>query len=103
MTAATIRATSEGYSAAFTNRYRAACLDLFADGPRIEDPLGAPRMQRMEPVGGYFDNTTNMASAAELGPTRPIRAADEAVFVMQSGPAIGRPHLMVDSSTSSTS
>jgi steroid Delta-isomerase len=95
--AATIRATVEGYCAAFTNRDRAAYLDLFADGAWIEDPLGTPRTEGKEALGGFFDNTMNMAEGMELRLTGPIRvAAGEAAFPMQARPSIGGMQLMVD-------
>jgi steroid delta-isomerase len=95
--AASIRATVEGYCAAFGSRHRAAYLDLFADDAWIEYPLGSPKLEGKDALGGFFDNTMNMAEAMELRLTGPIRvAAGEAAFPMQARPNIGGMELMVD-------
>lgn len=94
---ATIRATVDGYCAAFSSRDRDAYLGLFAADAWIEDPVGSPRVEGHEALGGFFDSTMNMAEAMELRLTGPIRvAAGEAAFPMQARPTVGGMQLMVD-------
>ncbi len=94
---ASARAAVDGYCAAFSSRDRAAYLDLFAEDAWIEDPLGSPRLEGKEALGGFFDNTMNMAETMELRRTGPIRvAAGEAAFPMQARPTVGGVQLMVD-------
>lgn len=95
--AATIRATVEGYCAAFTAGDQGAYVDLFADGAWIEDPVGTPRHEGKEAIGTFFDMSSSMADSIELRQTGPVRvAAGEAAFPMQARPVIGGATLAVD-------
>lgn len=95
--AATIRATVEAYCAAFTRRDRDAYTGLFAEDGWIEDPVGSPRREGREAIGGFFDESSGMADSIELRQTGPVRvAAGEAAFPMQARPEIGGTTFAVD-------
>jgi steroid delta-isomerase len=95
--AATIRATVEAYCAAFTARDRAAYVGLFASGAWIEDPVGSPRLEGHDAIGGFFDQSSSMAESIELRQTGPVRvAAGEAAFPMQARPTMGGATFCVD-------
>ncbi len=95
--AATIRATVEGYCAAFTAGDQAAYVDLFADGAWIEDPVGTPRHEGKEAIAGFFTQSSSLAESIELRQTGPVRvAAGEGAFPMQARPVIGGATYCVD-------
>jgi steroid delta-isomerase len=95
--AATIRATVEAYCAAFTKGDRGAYAGLFAEDGWMEDPVGTPRRQGREAIGGFFDESRAMADTIELRQTGPVRvAAGEAAFPMQARPEIGGTTYVVD-------
>jgi steroid delta-isomerase len=88
--AATIRATVERYTSCFTARDRDAFLANFTDDAWIEDPVGTPRYEGKEAIGGFFDQTQGLSDSIELRRTGPVRvAAGEAAFPMQARPVIG--------------
>ena len=95
--AATIRATVEAYCAAFTAGDGAAYVALFAEDAWLEDPVGSPRIEGHEAIGGFFEQSSSMAESIELRLTGPVRvAAGEAAFPMQARPSIGGTTFGVD-------
>ena len=95
--AATIRSTVEAYCAAFTARDRDAYTGLFTEDAWIEDPVGTPRREGRDAIGGFFDESSGMADAIELRQTGPVRvAAGECAFPMQARPEIGGTTYCVD-------
>ena len=95
--AATIRSTVERYCAAFSAGDRAAYVALFAEDAWIEDPVGTPRRDGHEAIGGFFDESSSLADSIELRQTGPVRvAAGEAAFPMQARPDIGGATMVVD-------
>ena len=95
--AAAIRATVDAYCAAFTAGDRSAYVGLFATDAWIEDPVGTPRHEGHEAIGGFFDQSSSLAESIELRRTGPIRvAAGECAFPMQARPTIGGTALCVD-------
>ena len=95
--AATIRSAVDAYCAAFTNGDRAAYVGLFADDAWIEDPVGSPRLEGPDGIGGFFDQSSAMADSIELRLTGPVRvAAGECAFPMQARPNIGGDTYCVD-------
>ena len=95
--ATTIRATVEAYCAAFTKGDRATYLSLFTDDAWIEDPVGTPRYEGKEALGGFFDQSTSLADSLELRQTGPVRvAAGECAFPMQARPDMGGTTYVVD-------
>jgi steroid delta-isomerase len=95
--AATIRAAVDAYCAAFTKGDQAAYVDLFAPDAWIEDPVGTPRYEGQEAIGGFFAQSSSMAESIELRPTGPVRvAAGECAFPMQARPSIGGTTFVVD-------
>ena len=88
--AATIRSTVDAYCAAFTNGDRAAYVGLFADDAWIEDPVGTPKHEGLDAIGGFFDQSAGLADSIELRLTGPVRvAAGEGAFPMEIRPTIG--------------
>jgi len=86
----TIRATIDRYTAAFSAGDRDGLLACFTDDACIEDPVGSPRLQGMDAIGGFFDQNQALADSVELRRTGPVRvAAGEAAFPMQARPTIG--------------
>ncbi len=95
--AATIRRTVDAYCAAFSRRDRDAYVGLFAEDAWIEDPVGSPRLEGPEAIGGFFDQSSGMADSIELRQTGPVRvAAGECAFPMQARPEIGGTTFVVD-------
>jgi steroid delta-isomerase len=95
--AATIRRTVDAYCAAFSRRDRDAYVGLFTEDAWIEDPVGSPRLQGPEAIGGFFDQSSGMADSIELRQTGPVRvAAGECAFPMQARPEIGGTTFVVD-------
>jgi len=95
--AATIRSTVEAYCAAFTARDRDAYVGVFASDAWIEDPVGTPRHEGAEAIGGFFDQSSSLAESIELRLTGPVRvAAGECAFPMQARPTIGGDTYCVD-------
>ena len=95
--AATIRATVEAYCASFTKGDQAAYVDLFASDAWIEDPVGTPRYEGRQAIGGFFAQSSSMAESIELRQTGPVRvAAGECAFPMQARPDIGGTTFVVD-------
>ena len=95
--AATIRSTVDAYCAAFSKGDQDAYVGLFADGAWIEDPVGTPRHEGTEAIGGFFDHSSGLADSIELRLTGPVRvAAGECAFPMQARPTIGGATYCVD-------
>jgi steroid delta-isomerase len=94
---ATIRATVERYTSCFTAGDRDAFLANFADDAWIEDPVGTPRYEGKEAIGGFFDQTQGLSDSIELRRTGPVRVAGgEAAFPMQARPTIGDATFAID-------
>ena len=95
--ATTIRATVEAYCAAFTAGDRDAYVGLFAEDAWLEDPVGSPRVEGHDAIGGFFEQSSSMAESIELRLTGPVRvAAGEAAFPMQARPSISGTTYCVD-------
>lgn len=95
--APTIRSAVDAYCAAFTTGDRDAYVGLFAEDAWIEDPVGTPRHEGREAIGGFFDQSSALADSIELRRTGPVRvAAGEGAFPMQARPSIGGATYRVD-------
>jgi steroid delta-isomerase len=95
--AATIRAAVEAYCASFTKGDQAAYVDLFTPDAWIEDPVGTPKHEGHEGIGGFFAQSSSLAESIELRQTGPVRvAAGECAFPMQARPVIGGATFAVD-------
>ncbi len=95
--AATIRATVAAYCAAFTAGDRDAYTGAFTPDAWIEDPVGTPRLEGHDAIGGFFDQSRSLAETIELRQTGPVRvAAGECAFPMQARPNIGGATFVVD-------
>lgn len=87
--AESIRAAIDRYTSTFGGD-REVFLDNFAPDAWIEDPVGSPRLEGRDAIGGFYDQTTGMAEAIELRRTGPVCvAAGEAAFPMQARPTLG--------------
>ena len=94
---ADIRTTVDAYCAAFSNGDRDAYVALFAPDAWIEDPVGTPRHEGHEAIGGFFEQMSAMADSVELRRTGPVRiAAGEAAWPLQARPSIGGATMSVD-------
>lgn len=95
--AATIRAAVDAYCTAFSAGDREGYVGLFAEDAWIEDPVGSPRRDGREGIGGFFDESRSLADSIELRRTGPVRvAAGECAFPMQARPDLGGTTLVVD-------
>jgi steroid delta-isomerase len=95
--AATIRATVEAYCTAFSTGDRDGYTGLFTEDAWIEDPVGTPRRDGRDAIGGFFDESRTLADSIELRQTGPVRvAAGECAFPMQARPNIGGTTFVVD-------
>jgi steroid delta-isomerase len=95
--AATIRATVDASCAAFTAGDQAAYVGLFTPDAWIEDPVGTPRYEGAEAIGGFFAQSSGLADSIELRLTGPVRvAAGECAFPMQARPMMGGATFCVD-------
>jgi steroid Delta-isomerase len=95
--AAAIRGTVEAYCAAFTKADRDAYVGLFTEDAWIEDPVGTPRLEGHDGIGGFFDQARGMADTIELRQTGPVRvAAGECAFPMQARPELDGTTFVVD-------
>ena len=94
--AATIRATVDRYLNAFGGP-KADFLANFAPDAWIEDPVGSPRLEGHEAIGGFYDQTTTMSESISLRSTGPVRvAAGEAAFSFQARPVLGGTTFSID-------
>ena len=92
-----IRSAIDAYCTAFTDGDRAAYVGLFAETAWIEDPVGSPRLEGHEGIGGFFDQMSSMADSIELRRTGPVRvAAGEAAWPLQARPTMGGATMCVD-------
>jgi steroid delta-isomerase len=94
--AATIRARIDTYLGAFGGD-REAFLDNFAPDAWIEDPVGTPRLEGRDAIGGFYDQSTGLAESISLRATGPLRiAGGEAAFSFQARPVMGGTTFAID-------
>lgn len=92
----TIRATVDRYLNAFGGP-KADFLANFAPDAWIEDPVGTPRLEGHDAIGGFYDQTTSLAESISLRPTVPLRiAGGEAAFSFQARPVMGGTTFSID-------
>jgi steroid delta-isomerase len=92
-----IRTTIDAYVAHMSHGDREQWLGLFADGATVEDPVGTPRHEGREAIGGFFDLVQGLADRVTLEVTGPVLVVgDEAAWPMQAFSAIGDDTYVVD-------
>lgn len=89
--------TLDAYLAAFTAGDRAGWLDCFAEGAWIEDPVGTPRVEGLEGIGGFWDGHHGAVEHIELRPLGlRVILGNEAAHTMQARPKLGDQTFAVD-------
>lgn len=92
-----IRSTIATYVEHMSNGDRDAWLALFSDGATVEDPVGTPRHEGPDAIGGFFDLVQGMADRLTLELTGPVRVAgNEAAWPMQAFSVLGDDTYVVD-------
>jgi steroid delta-isomerase len=92
-----IRATIDGYIAAFNASDRAAWLAQWSPDATMEDPVGTPIRTGHDEIGAFYDDAQTMAERISLVRTGSVRVAgDEAAFPMQVRPVLGGTEFTVD-------
>jgi steroid delta-isomerase len=69
-----IRTTIDAYVAHMSHGDREQWLGLFADGATVEDPVGTPRHEGREAIGGFFDLVQGLADRVTLEVTGPVQS-----------------------------
>lgn len=87
---AVIRETIENYWKAFTAGDRDAWVALFTDDATVEDPVGTPRLDGKDAIGGFFEQSHALADSIELRSLGITSVCgDQAAFAMEIRPVIG--------------
>jgi steroid delta-isomerase len=91
-----MRATVDGYVAAYKANDREALLALFAPDAEWTDPVGTPTFHGREGVGEFWDATRAMVDSIELRPTDVHVCANEAALVMEIHSVVGGSGIVLD-------
>jgi steroid Delta-isomerase len=91
-----IRATVDGYVAAYKANDRDALLACFAPDAEWTDPVGTPMHHGREGVAAFWDATRAMADSIELRPIHVHVCADEAALVMEIHTVVGGAGIVLD-------
>ena len=91
-----IRATVDGYVAAYAANDRDAFLALFAPDVEWTDPVGTPTHHGLEEVGAFWDTAHSMADSIVLEPVFVHVCENEAALVMQIHPVVGGAGMIID-------
>jgi steroid Delta-isomerase len=91
-----IRATVDGYVAAYKNNDREALLALFAPDTEWIDPVGTPAHHGREGVAAFWDATREMADSIELRPVHVHVCGNEAALVMEIHSIVGGAGMVID-------
>jgi steroid Delta-isomerase len=91
-----IRATVNGYVAAYKANDREALLALFAPDAEWIDPVGTPMHHGRDGVGAFWDMSRTMADSIELRPVHIHVCANEAALVMEIHSVVGGAGLVLD-------
>ena len=91
-----IRATVDGYVAAYKANDRDGLLELFAPDTEWTDPVGTPTHHGREGVGAFWDTTRSMADSIELRPVHVHVCGNEAVLVMEIHTVVGGAVIVLD-------
>jgi steroid Delta-isomerase len=91
-----IRATVDGYVAAYAANDRDALLALFAPDAEWTDPVGTPMHHGREGVAEFWDTTRAMVDSIELRPVHVHVCANEAALVMEIHSVVGGAGIVLD-------
>jgi steroid Delta-isomerase len=91
-----IRATVDGYVAAYKANDREALLAVFAPDCEWIDPVGTPVHHGREGVAAFWDTTRTLADSIVLEPKLVHVCANEAALVMEIHSMIGGAEIVVD-------
>ena len=91
-----IRATVDGYVAAYKANDREALLELFAPDTEWTDPVGTPTHHGREGVAAFWDTTRTMADSIELRPVLVHVCGNEAALVMEIHSVVGGAGFVLD-------
>jgi steroid delta-isomerase len=91
-----IRATVDGYVAAYKAADRDALLALFAPDAEWIDPVGTPMHRGREGVAAFWDTTRALVDSIVLEPVHIHVCGNEAALVMEIHSVVGGTHLVMD-------
>ena len=91
-----IRATVDGYVAAYKANDRDALLALFAPDAEWIDPVGTPMHRGREGVAAFWDSTRALVDSIVLEPIHVHVCGDEAALVMEIHSVVGGTNLVMD-------
>jgi steroid delta-isomerase len=91
-----IRATVEGYVAAYKANDRDGLLALFAPDTEWTDPVGTPTHHGRAGVAGFWDATREMVDSIELRPIHIHVCGNEAALVMEIHSVVGGAGMLLD-------
>jgi steroid delta-isomerase len=91
-----IRATVDGYVAAYKANDREALLELFAADTEWTDPVGTPTHHGREGVAAFWDTTRTMVDSIELRPVLVHVCGNEAALVMEIHSVVGGAGIVLD-------
>ena len=96
VTAEQIRATVDGYVAAYAANDREALLALYAPDAEWTDPVGAQTCHGREGVGAFWDATRAMVDSIVLRPIHVHVCGNEAALVMEIHSVVGGAGMLLD-------
>lgn len=91
-----IRATVDGYVAAYEAADREALLALFAPDAEWIDPVGTAMHRGREGVAAFWDSTRALVDSIVLEPIHVHVCGNEAALVMQIHSVVGGSKLVMD-------
>ena len=91
-----IRATIDGYVAAYKANDREALLALYAPDAEWTDPVGTPTHPGREGVAAFWDTTRQFADSIELRPVHVHVCEHEAALVMEIHSVVGGAGIVID-------
>jgi steroid Delta-isomerase len=96
VTAEQIRATVDGYVAAYAANDREALLALYAPDAEWTDPVGTPTHHGREGVAAFWDATRAMVDSIVLRPIHVHVCGNEAALVMEIHSVVGGAGMLLD-------
>jgi steroid Delta-isomerase len=91
-----IRATVDGYVAAYMAADRDALLALFAPDAEWIDPVGTPMYRGREGVAAFWDSTRKLVDSIVLEPVHVHVCGNEAALVMEIHSVVRGVQLVID-------
>lgn len=91
-----MRATVDGYVAAYKANDRDRLVALFAPDAVWTDPVGTPSHEGREGVAAFWDATRTLADSIVLEPKLVHVCGNEAALVMEIHSVVGGAHIVLD-------